>query len=117
MGLLKENFGGRVRQLRKARGWTQEELASKAGMEYKYLGAIERGEKNLTIGNIEKIAAGLGLEAYQLFLFSTEDLRPEEKMIEDKIEDILQLCDEKTKQTILAINQAIWHLIATKEKS
>lgn len=113
MGLLRENFGRRIRQLRKARDWTQEILATRAGMEYKYLGAIERGEKNLTIDNIEKIAAGLGVEAHQLFLFSTEGLKLEDKMVDDKIEDIFKLCDKETKQILLVIIQALVHLRST----
>ena len=74
--LIKE-LGTRIRQLRKIKGWTQEVLAEKAGMDYKYLGAIERGEKNLTLANVEKIAKGLGVEVYQLFLFSLKGMQPE----------------------------------------
>jgi len=110
MGVLSENFGTRVRHLRKTKGWTQEMLADKADMEYQYLGAIERGEKNLTIDYIERIASGFEIEPYQLFLFSTEGLKLEEEQVEDKIEDILKLCDKKTKQSLLAIIQVLWDL-------
>lgn len=117
MGLLKENLGKRIRILRNANGWTQEMLAEKANMEYQYLGAIERGEKNLTVDFIEKIAKGLGLEAYQLFLFSTESPKTEDEAVEDKIEDILQLCDKETKKASLSVIQTMWHLKNTQEKS
>ena len=46
-------------------------------MNYKYLGAIERGEKNPSIENLEKIAVALKVKLHELFLFEheTEDRR------------------------------------------
>jgi len=100
---LRKKFGKRIRKLRKSMGLTQEELAERANMEYKYLGAIERGEKNLTINNIEKIAKGFGIEAHQLFLFDFEGLKPKEKVTEEKIESILKSCNKETKEILLNI--------------
>lgn len=105
MQSLKKKFGGRVRQLRKSKRLTQEQLAAKADMEYKYLGAIERGEKNITINNIEKIANGFGIAPYQLFLFSLQGLKPEVKVTEEKIKDLLRLCNNNLKENILSIMQ------------
>ena len=106
MGELRKEFGRRIRQIRKARDWTQEEFGAIAGLDYKYLGAIERGEKNLTIDNIEKIAKGFGIDACQLFLFSLKDVMPEEEITEEKIQDLLDKCDDKAKKFILLIAQA-----------
>ena len=52
-------FAGNVRRLRKERGLSQEELAEAAGVHRTYVGMIERGEKNVTIYNIERIALAL----------------------------------------------------------
>jgi len=52
-------FGNRVRELRKEKGISQEDLAYKAGLHRTYIGMIERGEKNITIKNIEKLAKAL----------------------------------------------------------
>ncbi|MGE8224495.1 MAG: helix-turn-helix domain-containing protein [Stenotrophomonas sp.] len=52
-------FAANVRRLRKARGLSQEELAEAAGVHRTYVGMIERGEKNVTIYNIERIALAL----------------------------------------------------------
>jgi len=54
-------FAGNVRRLRKERGLSQEELAEAAGVHRTYVGMIERGEKNVTIYNIERIALALGV--------------------------------------------------------
>ena len=54
-----ENFGNKVRQLRKEKGLSQEDLAAKADLHRTYIGMIERAEKNITLLNIEKIAKAL----------------------------------------------------------
>jgi transcriptional regulator with XRE-family HTH domain len=100
---LKKRFGKRIRQLRESMGLTQEQLASKVGMDYKYLGSVERGERNITIDNIQRIAEAFGVETYQLFCFSLEGLKPQEEVIEEKIEDILERCDAEKKQLFLRI--------------
>jgi transcriptional regulator with XRE-family HTH domain len=59
-------FGERVREIRKAKGLSQEELAHKANLHRTYIGMIERGEKNITLVNIEKIAQALEIEIEDL---------------------------------------------------
>src|SRR4051812_38471222 len=58
---IRIRFGARVRHLRNGRGWSQEELADRAGLHRTYIGSIERGEQNLSLVNIEKLAATLGV--------------------------------------------------------
>lgn len=43
-----QELGNRIREKRKARGWTQEDLADNAGIDRSYIGGVERGERNLT---------------------------------------------------------------------
>jgi transcriptional regulator with XRE-family HTH domain len=59
-------FGGRLLELRKAAGMTQEALAHAADLHWSYVGQIERGERNLTYKNILKLSRGLGLEPAEL---------------------------------------------------
>ena len=59
-------FGDRVRELRKEKELSQEELADKAGLHRTYIGMIERGEKNITLTNIEKIAKALDVSIIEL---------------------------------------------------
>lgn len=54
-------FGAAVRRLRKERGYSQESFAARAKIGRSYMGQIERGEINISLDNIEKIASALGL--------------------------------------------------------
>lgn len=67
---LKQNilikFGERVREIRKEKGLSQEELAHKADLHRTYIGMIERAEKNITLINIEKIANALEVNIKEL---------------------------------------------------
>ena len=60
-------FGHRVRQLRKEKNLSQEELSFKADLHRTYIGMIERAEKNITLVNIEKIAKALNVDIKELF--------------------------------------------------
>lgn len=62
-----ERFGKRVRQLRHEAGYSQETFAAKIDLDRTYQGGIERGERNLALRNIEKIAKGLGISIAELF--------------------------------------------------
>lgn len=61
-----ELFGAVVRELREARGWTQEHLAERAEMNASYLGFVERGDNVPTLTIIIQIAEGLGVEVPEL---------------------------------------------------
>ena len=61
-----KKFGERVRQLRKQKDISQEELAHRADLHRTYIGMIERAEKNITLLNIEKIANALEVEVSDL---------------------------------------------------
>ena len=60
-------FGQRVREIRKERNLSQEELSFKADLHRTYIGMIERAEKNITLINIEKIAKALNVNLKELF--------------------------------------------------
>jgi len=56
----------RIREVRAARGLSQEALASKCGLHRTYIGAVERAERNVSIDNIERIAVALGCAITEL---------------------------------------------------
>jgi transcriptional regulator with XRE-family HTH domain len=60
------SFGATVREARLERGLSQESLADLAGLDRSYMGGIERGEHNLALINIQKIALALNLTIAQL---------------------------------------------------
>jgi transcriptional regulator with XRE-family HTH domain len=60
-------FGVRLRRLRKAIKLSQEKVALKAGIDRSYYGGIERGEHNVALINIVRIAGALEVEAAELF--------------------------------------------------
>ena len=64
---IKKNFGMRVRQLRKAKGMSQEGFADFCGLDRTYIGGVERGERNVSLINIFKIAMSLKIEPKELF--------------------------------------------------
>jgi transcriptional regulator with XRE-family HTH domain len=63
----KQAFGNRVRENRKAKGISQEKLADLAGMHRTYIGAIERGEQNVSVDNINRLAKALKVKPSSLF--------------------------------------------------
>jgi transcriptional regulator with XRE-family HTH domain len=65
--VIRKNFGERVRQLRKEQGYSQEAFADECELHRTYIGAIERGERNVAIDNIAKIAKALKVDIAKLF--------------------------------------------------
>jgi Helix-turn-helix. len=64
---LSNKFGELIKQIRKEKGISQEELGFRSNVHRTYIGMIERGEKNITLENIEKIAKGLGVSMKLIF--------------------------------------------------
>ena len=60
-------LGERIRQLRIQKGFSQEDLGMKAKIHRTYIGSVERGEQNVSIINIERIARALGISLAELF--------------------------------------------------
>ncbi len=59
-------FGKRVRELRTAKGFSQEAFADQCGLDRTYMGGIERGKRNVSLRNINRIAKGLGVSLSEL---------------------------------------------------
>lgn len=64
---LSAKFGEVIRELRKERNLSQEALADKADVHRTYIGMIERGEKNITLENIQKLAKALNVSLKSIF--------------------------------------------------
>ena len=70
---INEEVGFNIRRIREERGLSQEELAALAGLHRAYVGQIERGEKNIGLKNLEKIAKALGVDIRVLVEIDTID--------------------------------------------
>jgi transcriptional regulator with XRE-family HTH domain len=61
-----QQFAKRLREMRAAKGISQEKLGALAGVHRTYIGMLERAEKNITLGNMERIARALGVRIRDL---------------------------------------------------
>jgi transcriptional regulator with XRE-family HTH domain len=66
----RQNFAANLRRQRLSQGYSQEHLAALAGIHRTYVGSVERGERNISIDNMERLAAALGV-ALALLLKTT----------------------------------------------
>jgi transcriptional regulator with XRE-family HTH domain len=64
---LLTRLGDRIRKLRKARGWTQAEMAERVGIDRSFLADVERGKRNISVLNLELLAHGFKISLSQLF--------------------------------------------------
>ncbi len=58
---IKVLVGARLRKLRESKGWSQEQLGFAADLHRNYIGGIERGERNVGVVNVAKLALALGV--------------------------------------------------------
>jgi transcriptional regulator with XRE-family HTH domain len=64
---VRRRFGRAVRERRKVLGLSQEEFADLCGLHRTYMGGVERGERNISLINVEKIARALDISLVRLF--------------------------------------------------
>jgi transcriptional regulator with XRE-family HTH domain len=65
-GALQIVVGRNIRRLRRERGLSQEDLADEIGVHRTYMGGVERGERNLTLRTLERLAERLGVSPLSL---------------------------------------------------
>jgi len=67
MNDISKRIGQRIRELRKQAGLTQEDLAERAGMDFTSIGAAERGNRNLSLKSLARVAEALGVSLEEIF--------------------------------------------------
>jgi transcriptional regulator with XRE-family HTH domain len=100
---LRKRLGNRLRLLRKADRLTQEELASRAGFDPKYLGAVERGQENISLDRIEKLASVLRVDPSE---FLQPDTPPIDAPLGEHIQRttlLLRRSDESKRRLMLQL--------------
>jgi len=98
-------LGRRIRELRKARNLTQEQFGERTGINYKYLGAVERGQENPTVKVLERIARALGVALWELFVL--EHLEPDSKALKRKISQLIESQDQEELQRAFKLLSAL----------
>lgn len=64
---VKQEFGRRLREIRKSKKISQEALALSCGLDRTYIGGVERGERNISLVNIHRIARAIDMPVEQFF--------------------------------------------------
>lgn len=82
-------IGSRIRELRKKKSLSQEELGGRAKLHYTYIGAVERGEKNVSVVTLNKIARALGISLNEIFTLP-KDIRDPVRLKASLINEIDQ---------------------------
>jgi transcriptional regulator with XRE-family HTH domain len=104
--------GERVRFVRKQKELTQEEFAEKSGLQYTYIGGIERGERNISLETLEKVAKELEVKAIDLFDFKYVDVEKTDMMSKSNLLDIHQsLLSSRTEDEIKLIHKTVRDII------
>ncbi|AMO87254.1 anaerobic benzoate catabolism transcriptional regulator [Solibacillus isronensis B3W22] len=99
MNQLVNIVGANIRELRKQKKMTQEDLAEKCGLQTSYLAGVERGERNITLQTVEKIASGLNVNAKKLFKIDNP-MKYLSMEYEEKINTFAKLLKNKSEKEI-----------------
>ena len=100
--------GAKVRDLRKQQGLSQEQLGEKTGFKFSYIGSLERGEANISLKNLNRIAVGLEVSIFELFTYDeTFNFNSSEKepLLNEVVELLLKLDQKKLKKIKILINE------------
>ncbi|HVZ39150.1 MAG TPA: helix-turn-helix transcriptional regulator [Candidatus Kapabacteria bacterium] len=65
---IKMVVGANIRRLRLEKGLSQEDLADKAGIHRTYVGSVERGERNISVENVARLARALKVRPHELLI-------------------------------------------------
>jgi len=110
MGEIEKAFGRRVRELRGGAGLSQGELAKRASLNTKFVGAIERGESNVTLITVQKLRTGLDVKLQELFAFEPREPMSRDKVDSSAIARLLAQFDRDTRSTLLRFINDLYRL-------
>ncbi|MEC0370695.1 helix-turn-helix domain-containing protein [Paenibacillus chibensis] len=104
--------GARIRELRKDKGLTQEALGEKGGFHFSYIGQIERGEKNVALLNLAKIAEALEVDISQLFTQPHQDNGERSKA---DIQEINYMLSQQNAQKVAMAKNVVKEILSYQE--
>jgi transcriptional regulator with XRE-family HTH domain len=101
MQKIRIQLGERIRALRHSLGWSQEQLGERADLHPTYIGGIERGERNVSLENLQKISSAFKLSIAELFDFpATPNQR---KILESKVLILMRHYDQKSLHFVVTV--------------
>jgi XRE family transcriptional regulator, regulator of sulfur utilization len=109
MELIKK-LGERIRIIRKEKGLSQDQLGELADLHTNHIGAIERGEKNVTIESIIKVSKGLNITLEELFRYI------DPKKFDDDFDKIVGMLSQRTSVDHTLVLQVIDSIFKWEEK-
>ncbi|WP_025720363.1 helix-turn-helix domain-containing protein [Paenibacillus polymyxa] len=96
---LRKQMGTRIRAIRNAKGLTQQKLADIASLDYRYIGALERGERNFSIDTLEKVLTALNVSISEL-MYSKEHMTEDEIIRQEAIDEFVALTSRLNEEQI-----------------
>lgn len=92
---IRKLVGARIRDYRKSQGLSQDQLGEMCGFHFSYIGGVERGERNISLENIGKIAVALDVEPKLLFDFDEPFILPVSEEKEVALHEVLAILKSK----------------------
>ncbi|MEI2358831.1 helix-turn-helix domain-containing protein [Mesobacillus zeae] len=112
LGNLVKMVGLNIREIRKLKNLTQEQLAEKSGLQTSFLAGVERGVRNITLDTLDKILNGLEVDAKTVINFN--NLVPDEDFSKNEIIDlIVNLLEERNLRDTRLIYKIIKEIFDT----
>ncbi|MGG4105125.1 helix-turn-helix transcriptional regulator [Paenibacillus lautus] len=108
MDNLFKNVGNKIRDIRKSKGLSQEQLAEMVGTKHTDIGKLERGERNVTLKTLDKISNTLEIEMYQLFQYEIESKFSRKEFLKNEISNIVAELSESDLEKIISILNIVY---------
>jgi transcriptional regulator with XRE-family HTH domain len=107
MSSLRIQLGKRLQQFREVAKLTQEKLAQKVEIEYKYLADIEHGRKSVSLEVLERLMAALDVEPFELFSFGLRNAKGEKEATAELIGDLAKTLPPQARNLALRLLQNV----------
>lgn len=107
-------FGQNLRRVRKEKGYSQEGLAETAKIDQSFYGAVERGEKSITVQKLAQITYALGIPMKDLFVAEPKRSLDEK---EKEFEKLINILRERSPEDLAFISDILFRMIDWKTKN
>lgn len=113
MADIRSLVGSNIRDCQKSQGLSQDQLAELCGFHYSYIGGVERGERNISLVNLAKVAAALEQEPKVFFELDGPFHHPASEQKEAAIQEVLAILKAKDVRHIQMTKQLLVEIFKT----